>query len=186
MKPTPLALCTSLPLIACLLLCACQNQEQPTAENPPMTIEPGVSVGKVRAGMNLDQVRAEFGEPQRTTPNALEYTRLGFAVMPGGDGTVQIVMCGDVTGNSGPLVRRFTGRTKDGIGLGSTREELLKTYGEPSTHEKFAGARESMKYDLLGITFSLENGKVHHMIIRLKQPQPTNNSVEVTVGSAPR
>jgi len=157
---------------ASLLIPACSNDEpaKPATENPPMLIQPGVSVGKVRAGMTVDEVRRQLGDPQRSTPNALEYTRLGFAVMPGSDGIVQVVMCGDVTGNSGPLVKRFTGRTKEGIGLGSTREDLIKTYGEASKDERFPGARESLKYEQLGITFSLEAGKVHHMIIRLKQP----------------
>ncbi len=144
-----------------------------------MLIEPGKSVGKIHAGMTLDQVRAELGEPQRTTPNALEYTKLGFAVMPGPDGLVQVIMCGDVIGANGPLVKRFTGRTKEGIGLGSSRADLVKAYGEPSKDEKFAGARESMKYDSLGITFSLENGTVHHMIVRLSAPETFDHSIEV-------
>lgn len=172
------------PLAACLLVVSCRDKGKSNVvtENPPLLIEPGVSVGKVRTGMTLSQVRTELGEPQRATPNALEYTALGFAVMPGPDGEVQVVMCGDVVGNSGPLVRKFTGRTKEGIGLGSTRESVVKAYGEPSKDEKFLGARESMRYDSLGITFSLEDGKVHHMIIRLNAPSPTNSAVEVSLG----
>ncbi len=189
MKLQSLAFWSCLCLTACLLLVSCEDRERAAAtENSPMLIEPGVSVGKVHSGMTLAQVRAELGEPQRTTQHALEYTHLGFAVLPGADGQVQVVMCGDVIGNSGPLVRKFTGRTKEGVGLGSTREDLVKTYGEPSKDEKFVGARESMSYDSIGITFSLEDGKVHHMIVRFKQPQQTNSAVEVTVGapSGPR
>src|SRR5438477_109349 len=144
--------------LAALLLASCQDQEQNSSSTEPQLIEPGVSVGKVRAGMTVDQVRAELGAPQFTTANALEYTRLGFAVMPGADGVVQVVMCGDVTGNNGPLIKRFRARTKEGIGLGSSRDELIKAYGEPSTDQKFAGNRESIRYDSLGITFSLESG----------------------------
>jgi hypothetical protein len=147
--------------------------------NPPMAIEPGISVGKVHAGMTLQQIQAELGPPERTTPNALEYTKLGFAVMHGADGLVQVVMCGDVIGNNGPLVKRFNGRTKEDIGLGSTREELLKAYGEPSRDEKFPGARESIRYDQLAMTFSVENGKVHHMIVRFKPKELENRTVEI-------
>jgi hypothetical protein len=145
-----------------------------------MAIQPGVSVGKLHAGMTLSQVRAALGEPQRTTPSALEYTRFGLAVVHDPDGIVQAVMCGDVVGNNGPLVARFTGRTKEGIGLGSTREELVKAYGEPSKEEKFVGARESMRYETLGMTFSLEAGKVHHMIVRLGQSHPAERTIEVS------
>jgi hypothetical protein len=152
---------------ACLIGCSREKEPPPGAENAAVIIEGGVGVGKVRAGMTVEQVRAELGKPQRTTANALEYTSLGFAVMPGPDGVVQVVMCGDVIGLNGPLVKRFNGRTKQGLGLGSTREELIKAYGEPTNDQRFLGNRESMRYDPLGITFSLEGGKVHHMIVRL-------------------
>jgi hypothetical protein len=158
-------------LAAGLILSGCSDQAgQQSTPAAPMLIEPHVSVGKVRAGMTTDQVRAELGEPKLKTSNALEYTQLGFAVMHGPDNVVQVVMCGDVTGLQGPLVNRFTGRTKEGIGLNSTREELIKAYGEPAQAEKFPGGRESLHYDSLGITFSLEGGKVHHMIVRLTPP----------------
>jgi hypothetical protein len=168
--------------VVCLLASGCGNQDQAESQHigvpdDPVVIDPGVCVGKVRYGMTLAEVRSELGEPQRTTPNALEYTRLGFAVMPGADGRVQVVMCGDVMGMSGPLVKKFRAKTKEGIGLGSTRDELVRTYGDPSRDEKFLGARESMKYDALGITFSLEAGKVHHLIVRLgKTPEAGSGS----------
>ena len=169
-----------------LLLAGCgEDRDQGAAASnaPAELIEPGVSVGKVHAGMTVDQVRAQLGAPQLTTANALEYSKLGFAVMPGADGVVQIVMCGDVTGTRGPLVERFHGKTKEGIGLGSTRADLISVYGQPSADEKFPGDRESMKYDSLGITFSLEGSKVHHMIVRLRGSDtnaPPAQSIEVT------
>lgn len=147
--------------------------------NVPLTIEPNVAVGPVHAGMKVQDMVAKLGEPERCTANALEYTRLGFAVMPGPDGTVHVVMCGDVTGVNGPLVKAFTGRTKEGIGLGSTREDLVKTYGEPTSSEKFHGGTESIRYDPLGMTFTLEAGKVYHMIVRLQGAQEPDRTVSL-------
>jgi hypothetical protein len=98
-------------------------------------------------------------------------------VMPNAEGIVQVVMCGDVTGLGGPLVKAFTGHTKEGIGLTSTREELLKAYGEPSSSEKLRGGTESIRYDRLGITFTLEAGKVYHMIVRLALQSDPDRSV---------
>jgi len=132
-----------------------------------MVIEPHTSVGKVRVGMTVDQVTTELGKPEKKIANALEYTTLGLAVLPGSNGLVQVVMCGDVTGINGPLVKAFTGRTKEGIGMNSTREEVIKAYGEPTSSEKFIGGIESLQYAPLGITFTLEGGRVHHMIVRL-------------------
>jgi len=148
-----------------------------------MLIEPKVAVGRVRAGMRVEDVVAQLCDPQRRTANALEYTRLGFAVMPGPDGTVQVVMCGDVTGINGPLVKAFTGRTPQGIGLNSSREDLLKAYGQPTSDEQLRGGTESMRYVPLGITFTLEGGKVYHMIVRLATDAPPDRSV--TIEAAP-
>jgi hypothetical protein len=122
--------------------------------------------------MRTEDVIKQLGEPQRRTANAIEYTSMGFAVMPGPNAIVQVVMCGDVTGLNGPLVKAFTGHTKEGIGLGSRREDLLKAYGEPTSAEKLRGNAESLRYDPLGITFTLESGKVYHMIVRLGGNQP--------------
>jgi hypothetical protein len=166
--------------LALILYCAgcSENSNQTnTATNPPLQIEPNLSVGKLRAGMRADAVVAQLGEPQRRTANALEYTRLGFAVMPGPDGIVQVVMCGDVTGISGPLVKAFNGRTKEGIGMNSTREQVIRAYGEPTSSEKFRGGTESLQYAPLGITFTLEGGKVYHMIVRLRGAQEPDRTI---------
>src|SRR5438270_1601157 len=158
---------SGLAVVLGVVLVGCSN-DSPTdgpQANGPMLIEPNLAVGKVRAGMHIEEVIAQLGQPQRRSANALEYTRLGFAVMPGQDGVVQVVMCGDVTGLRGPLVKAFTGRTKEGIGLKSTRQEVVKAYGEPTSSEKLPGGTESMRYNQLGITFTLEAGKVYHMIV---------------------
>jgi hypothetical protein len=169
-------------MVVFLILASCsdksglrQSGQQATSE--PIVIEPNVGVGNVRAGMRVQQMVAQLGEPQRRTANALEYTRLGFAVLPDSNGVVKVVMCGDVTGINGPLVKAFAGRTKEGIGMHSTREDVVKAYGEPTENEKFRGGLESLKYQPLGITFTLEGGKVHHMIVRLGGSQETNRTV---------
>ena len=151
--------------------------------NTAMVIEPNLSVGKVRAGMTMAEVVKELGEPQRRSANALEYKRLGLAVMPGADGIVQVVMCGDVTGLNGPFAKTFSGRTKEGIGMYSTRGDLIKAFGEPTQSDKMLGGIESMKYASQGITFTLESSKVYHMIVRLPGRQEPDRTV--TLEQAP-
>lgn len=150
-----------------------------------MMIEPNAGVGKIRAGMSIAQVVAELGEPQRRTAHALEYTRLGLAVLPGADGVAQVVMCGDVTGINGPFVKAFTGRTKEGVGMNSTRDEVIKALGDPTESEAMRGGQESMKYQPLGITLTLEGGRVHHMIVRLQPGQPAAPSIQVDLAPTP-
>jgi hypothetical protein len=156
------------------------------ATKAPIVIEPNLSVGKVRAGMTVQQVVGELGEPQRRTATALEYPRLGLAVMPAPDGIVQVVMCGDVTGLRGPFVRAFTGRTKEGIGMNSTYADIVKAYGEPTQSERMMGGIESLKYQSLGITFTLERDHVHHMIVRLHGPQEPDRTVTLEPAPATR
>jgi hypothetical protein len=171
-------------LAALLALGGCSDQREPAAGPPgesKMLIEPNQSVGKIHAGMTKEQVVAELGQPGRQTANALEYPRLGLAVMPGPDGVVQVVMCGDVTGLNGPFVKAFTGRTKEGIGMTSTRDEVIKAFGEPSEDEKMRFGLESMNYPALGLTFTLEGAKVHHIIVRFRASEPDRT---VTIESA--
>jgi len=158
-------------LLLCDAGCSDQSEGSSSAQNPPMVIDPHISVGKVRAAMTVDQVIAELGKPERRTATALEYSRLGLAVLPGSNGPVQVVMCGDVTGINGPFVKAFTGRTKEGIGMNSTRDEVIKAYGEPTSSEKFIGGIESLQYAPLGLTLTLEGSKVHHMIVRLQNQE---------------
>jgi len=163
-----------------LQLAGCSDESAQTAGGTAaaVLVEPRAAVGKVRAGMTLDQVQADLGKPDRQTGKALEYTRLGFAVLPGSNGVAAAVMCGDVTGINGPLVKAFTGRTKEGIGMNSTRDEVLKAFGEPTSSEKFVGGIESLQYAELGLTLTLEGGKVHHMIVRL-QPAEADRAVNL-------
>jgi len=177
----------ALTLAFLLSLTACSEKAAPDATAPAGTnaailIEPNVTVGKIHLGMTKAQVVAELGQPGRQTANALEYPALGLAVMPDPEGIVQVVMCGDVTGINGPFVKAFTGRTKEGIGMNSTRDDILKAFGDPGSAEKMRFGLESLTYPSLGLTFTLEAGKVHHMIVRLRAPEPDRT---VTIETVP-
>lgn len=172
--------------VAFLLAAGCSDRsESAAASAAPIVIEPHIAVGKIHAGMAMKQIVATLGEPPRQTGKALEYPRLGLAVLPGPDGLVEFVMCGDVTGISGPFVKAFTGRTKEGIGMLSTRDEVLKVYGPPTADEKMRLGFESLRYDPLGITFTLDGGKVHHMVVRLDTGE-TNQSMKIELAPQPK
>ncbi len=135
------------------------------SSNTPISVESGVSVGKVRAGMTTNEVIAQLGKPDGEQGRFLEYKQLGFAVGYGRDGVVKTVMCGGSSGVEDPLTLAFTGRTKDGLGMGSSRAEVVKSLGKPSEVLKGPAAQETMKYSPLGLTFTLMDGKVFHMIV---------------------
>jgi hypothetical protein len=147
-----------------------------SAEN--LNIQPGESVGQVRNGMTLDQVIKIIGQPDRRSSYILEYTRFGFAVVANKEGVVRAVMCGDASGlTNSQLEKAFTGRTKEGIGMGSSREDVIKAYGEttntiapPLGQENLPG-REVLVYENLGLTFSLADSRVHHIIVEFLIPK---------------
>ena len=162
-----------------LLFTGCSQEPSSNAQTQtgPLLIEPHVRVGKVRSGMTAQQVVSELGQPQRKIGMALEYSGQGFAVIPDSNGMVTAVMCGDVTGINGPFVTAFKGQTKEGIGMRSTREDLVKAYGEPAVSQKFPRGLESLQYAALGLTFTLEAGKVHHLIVRFGSTVETNRTI---------
>lgn len=173
-----------------LAVSACSDKSQPrgiaSAESSTqMLIEPRVSVGKIHAGMTKGQVLAELGPPERQTAAALEYPQLGLAVMPGHDGVIAVVMCGDVTGINGPFVKAFKGRTKENIGMNSSRDEVIAAYGQPNESEKMRLGLESLKYSELGLTFTLDGGKVHHIIVRLGPADTSAPAITVDTTAAP-
>ena len=179
-------------IIALALVIWSGCSEKPSANSPAsatIVITPNLSVGNVRAGMSTNQVIAELGEPNRRTANALEYTGLGFAVLPNREGMVSMVMCGDVTGVDGPLAKAFKGRTTEGIGIKSTREEVIQAYGQPTETKRVGPGLESLMYEEPGLTFTLEAGKVHHIIAVLRgstEPDRTVNLEPVPAPPAPK
>jgi RNA polymerase sigma factor (sigma-70 family) len=141
-------------------------------------IVPGQSVGKVHDGMTLDQVIEKLGEPDKRSAFILEYTRFGFAVVANRKGMVRSVFCGGASGLPGSaLVKAFTAHTKEGIGMESSRADIVKAYGEttesmplPPGEQNLPGT-ESLVYSKLGLTFSLADDKVHHIIVDFRIPK---------------
>jgi hypothetical protein len=147
------------------------STNSPSASETSIVIEPGVGVGKVRAGMTVQQVVAELGEPDSKTGHVLNYVRSGFSVVPNRDGVVRVVMCGDSLGIGTALVKAFKGRTKEGIGMNSGRAEVIQAYGEPTESDHSDPGHEALKYGSLGLKFTLQNDKVHHIVVDFREAQ---------------
>ena len=133
-------------VVAAALAGGCSKRSESTA------IEPGVSVGSVHSGMTIEQVISQLGPPDNTNRSHLEYRHLGLNVVPAQGGTVEKVIIG----------HPFAGRTKEGIGIGSSRADVIQAYGTPvdDTPESQTQGDEVMWYGRLGLIFQLHNGKV--------------------------
>ena len=139
-----------------------------SSTNAPISIEPGVSVGKVRAGMTTQQVVGELGMPEFANEYYLLYRRYGFTVTLK-DGVVYGVICGNHNDPQKRMPMAFAGRTREGIGMGSSRTDVIKVYGEAeviSTNP--ALKREELYYPRLRLLFYFQDGRVECIDVSLE------------------
>jgi hypothetical protein len=158
-----------------LVVTGCSDKSKPSessaASSDSMVIEPRVCVGKVRTNMTVEQVIAELGEPDNKTGHVLNYIRFGYSVVPTKDGLVKFVFCGDPATIDSPLVKAFAARTREGIGMTSSRAEVIKTYGPPTETELPPTGHEILRYKPLGLAFTLQDQKVHYISVNLGKTQ---------------
>lgn len=143
---------------------------KPTAQpeqQDTLLIVPWVSVGKVTKYMTTNEVESVLGKPEKWQGAMMVYDRsLGMSVAQTKRGAM-VVFCGD-SSLKYPGVKAFKGRTKEGIGMLSTRAEVIKALGQPPTSQaSYAGdvIQEQLEYKTLGLTFTLESGKVIHILV---------------------
>jgi hypothetical protein len=130
-----------------------------------MEVVPETGVGPIKFGMTMDEVKSALGQPDPTPGKAFQYSSLGLAVIPRTrDGKVGAIMMGDSGG--GQLVERFKGVTTKGIGMNSTRQEIVAAYGQPESATVPADGLEVLAYDSGRTQFVLRDGRVVHITLR--------------------
>ena len=134
----------------------------PTRDGVPAdkqdVIELGQGYGPIRFGMSGEDLVAVVGEPQRKGPGTYEYLDLGYAVVLDRQGHVGAMMCG----------KRFSGLTPEGIGMGSTPEEVVSAYGH--TQSQSQTGLLTMSYRSLGAEFTFRDNKLVHIVLRPARP----------------
>jgi RNA polymerase sigma factor (sigma-70 family) len=129
-------------------------------------IVPLQRVGNLQPGMSAARVRVLLGAPDRDAGTLLEYRRFGLAVFLSSKGVAEI-WGGNSAGYGGPLVAAFKARTKEGIGMGSSRSEVVLAFGQPTSTERLPLNEERLVYKPIGLSFALQNGTVHHIKVDL-------------------
>jgi len=150
---------TSLIIAALLipLFVGCSKPHTPGSWSPSSTIvlPQDISIDSLHSGMTVQEVIAALGQPSHTDATGLEFSSVGLFICPG---------TGEVT-----LVPPSTGRTKEGIGMGSSRADVIRAYGEPSSDKVAAkSAVEWLGYSPSHMSFQLRDGKVDWMKISTK------------------
>lgn len=150
--------------------CGKKVEEEEVTEE--IVVEPLVGIGPVKFGMSKDEIIEHFGQPDKLMADGkkLNYVAskgLGFEF--DSELGLQKIQCWSTNWPAElPFaVTTFTGRTKEGIGIGSTREEIISAYGQPDGTGTDAnkGVIEGLDYDKLRIQFSLWQDKLISMTL---------------------
>ena len=172
MKTEKEILLLSLLIVSLLALVSCAKKVDEDESRDELIIEPLVGIGPVRFGMSKDQVIEHFGQPDKvmaegTKLNYVSSKGLGFTV--DSELGLQMIQCwSDNWPTELPFaVTTFTGRTKEGIGMGSTREQIVSAYGQPDRTGTDAqkGIIQNLEYDKLRIKLSLWQDKLISMTL---------------------
>lgn len=132
----------------------------------PETLQAGVGFGGLRVGMSEEEVIELIGPAERGSEAALEYPSCGFAVLFDGERRVGALVAGDATGAGPELAEAFTVETSEGLGIGSSREEIVAAFGEPTETRGEGPEGQFLVYTSRGVTWLLREGRVAHLTIR--------------------
>jgi outer membrane lipoprotein-sorting protein len=136
-------------------------------------IIPGVGLGPVRFGMLREEIEKHFGKPDRYENNktTLIYHSRGFVLYVNPRRGLINVHCMSQTMNLFK-VRDFAGKTKDGIGIGTSLKELEKAFGKADRDEGHDPINKRLIYAKKGLDLDLFQDKVIGIFMRNVQPSP--------------
>jgi hypothetical protein len=141
--------------------------ETVTAPQPVSESEPIVDVNGLLFGMTEERMTEILGPPKSTTGNVYYYFDTGLTIGTTRNGQVNQIICGSVNPQS-PLVSVCNYKTKDNIGIGSTRQELVEAYGQPSSevNNPLGENAVMIEYENINARFTVVSDKVVQMIFR--------------------
>ena len=166
-----IAMAASLAALLAVTTVSCSDSGKATPDKPSATdpqapvIQAQQSVGPIRKGMQIQEVITALGEPSSRTGNSLSYAKSGLAVLADKNGVLRLVSCGDPSESSSPLVKAFRGRTQEGIGMNSSRADVVRAYGEPTKTKEDKPGHQVLVYSSQGLSFTIHNDKVHFISV---------------------
>jgi len=169
MKTEKEILLLSLLMVSLLTLVGCGKKVDEDESRDELIIEALVGIGPVRFGMSKGKIIEHFGQPDKvmTKGTKLNYvSSRGLSFTVDAELGVQEISCWS-EGMLPSHITTFAGRTKEGVGIGSTREQITAAYGQPDrTSTGSKGIIQNLHYDKLSAKFSLKEDKLISMILR--------------------
>jgi len=170
MKTKRNILVLSLLIMSLVTVISCEKKADVEEPREVLIIEPLVGIGSAQFGMTRDQIIEYFGQPDQvfegkvTKLNYVPSRGLNFAV--DSESGLQEIGCWS-EGMLPSRVTTFAGKTKEGIKIGASEEEIVAAYGRPdstSTASSPIGAIQNLHYDKLRTRFSLKENKLMSMV----------------------
>lgn len=153
----------------------CAEKEDENRPPVSMTVEPLAGIGDVKFGDSKDVIISTFGEPDEIQGQGHELNYVASKGMSftldSSLGLQRIKLWSDNWPQQLRFkVSTFTGKTKDDVGMGASREQIVAAYGQPdrtSTSDSPAlkDIIENLHYDKLGAKFTLAHGKLAAIIL---------------------
>jgi len=139
--------------------CSDNRSREPDSE---MVVVPLLAIGKVRFGMSEEEVLKILGEPDKKKSRSLMYLSRGVSI--GVHPKLGVLSFGCFTRKVIPwwdrfFAKDFQGATKEGIGMGSSEQQIIEAFGKPDERED-RGRQVNLTYSELGLYFILLSDKV--------------------------
>ena len=134
--------------------------EPENVDEDKLIIRPGVGIGELHFGDSSDKVTKVLGKPDFMMGDWL-YQYTGLAVVTR-EGKVYSFQGGDAKGLGTRNVQQCRLQTVEGIGIGSTEQQIVKIYGEP-TRRMIRQGDVHIGYRSKGMGFILRDKKVYLM-----------------------
>ncbi len=137
-------------------------------EQSAPVVTPLVGIGPAQFGMKQEQLVAALGQPDAIEGRGtvLSYLSRGYSLtVSPARGLLMITCVSQAT--FATKVRDFAGTTKQGIKIGSSLQDLEKAYGKPDAVEANGPATRYVRYQGLGLEFTLYDDKVVQFSLRM-------------------
>ena len=145
---------------------------QPANHDHPWTIRPGEGIGSIEIFMEPEEVVSAAGQPdeRKAEGSWWVYRDPGVIVLfplPGESHHFTLLL----KLHKKLLAPRVPPRTAEGIGLDSTKDEVIAAFGPPEQSQDF-GERVHYGYPSKGIDFALRDGRVEEITVSQDHRKP--------------
>ncbi|HCO96915.1 MAG TPA: hypothetical protein DIU00_23755 [Phycisphaerales bacterium] len=141
-------------------------EEPKPIDEAKFIVRPGVGMSELPLGADQAKITEVLGQPDfKIGDQVYQYT--GLAVIAR-DGKVYAFHCGDIGKTDSQHVKKCIVRTREGIGMGSTAQDVARTYGQPDNRREVKVIEGGVQwlYRSTGTVFGFHSGKVHFMLFQ--------------------